>query len=251
MSIKNLLIIIFRYMGFIPYRFISKENFTRITQVLKPIENGHELIRIGAEKDGGYLLPNDLNGIQVCFSPGVANNWSFEKDLFRKFNIASFMYDGSVSKPNDLTEEHTFIEKYIGSSSFKNSVSISDVLNTDLKKFTGDLIAQIDIEGGEYFIFSTISESELLRFRIIVVEIHETDRWIQKRYFDEVIQPILDKIFTTHDLVHTHPNKLGGYFWFKGFKFSKVIELTLHRKDRAKFYGGYRKIPNVLDADNV
>ena len=251
MSIRNALIILFRYMGFFPYRFISKENSKRIIQILNPIDNGHELIRIGAEKDGGYLLPDDLNGVEVCFSPGVANNWSFEKDLFQKFNIASIMYDGSVSKPDDLTNEHTFYKKYIGSSSFKDFISISDVLNIDLKKFTGDLIAQVDIEGGEYSIFNTISESELLRFRIIVVEIHEIDRWIQKRYFDETIHLMLEKIFTTHDLVHSHPNNHGGYFRFKGYKFAKVVEITLHRKDRAKFYGGYREIPNILDADNV
>ena len=90
-----------------------------------------------------------------------------------------------------------------------------------------------------------------MRFRIIVVEIHEIDRWIQKRYFNEIISPLLDKIFTTHDLVHSHLNKNGGQFKFKGYKLPKVVELTLHRKDRAKFYGGYREIPNMLDADNV
>lgn len=251
MSIRNILIILSRYMGFFPYRFISEETFKDIIQVLKPIDNGHELIRIGAEKDGGYLVPDDINGVELCFSPGVANNWSFEDDLLKKFKVASVMYDGSVSKPENLTKEHTFYEKYIGSASFKNYISISDVLNTDFRKFTGDLIAQIDIEGGEYSIFNTISESELLRFRIIVVEIHEIDRWIQKRFFDETIHPMLDKIFTTHDLVHAHTNNHGGYFRFKGHKFPKVVEFTLHRKDRAKFYVGYRELPNILDSDNV
>jgi hypothetical protein len=250
-NIRNLLIIVFRFFGFFPYRFISKEETKKITQIIKPIDNGHELIRIGAAQDGGYLLPDDLAGIEICFSPGVANNWSFEKDLYNKFKIASVMYDGSVSKPVDLTNEHTFYKKFLGMSSFKNYISISDVLNIDLRKYTGDLIGQIDIEGGEYSIFNTISEKELLRFRIIVVEIHEIDRWIQKRYFDETIITLLDKIFTTHDLVHSHFNNHGGQFRFKGYKLPKVVELTLHRKDRAKSYGGYRVIPNVLDADNV
>lgn len=250
MFIKNLLTIIFRFFGFILYRFISKKETEKIFQALKPIYTGYELIRIGAAKDGGYLLPDDLSGIETCFSPGVGNNWSFEKDLYEKFGIASVMYDGSVCKPIDLTHEHTFYKKYIGMSSFKNCISISDVINIDLRKYTGDLLGQIDIEGGEYSIFNTISTKDLLRFRIIVVEFHEIDRWIQKRYFEEIISPLIDKIFTTHDLVHTHFNNYGGQFRFKGYKLPKVAELTLHRKDRAKFYGGYREIPNVLDADN-
>ena len=162
MNIRNLLIIIFRFFGFFPYRFISKEETKKIFQIIKPIDNGYKLIRIGAAKDGGYLLPDDLTGIEICFSPGVANNWSFEKDLYNKFKIASIMYDGSVSKPIDLTSEHTFYKKYIGMSTFKNYISISDVLNIDLRKYKGELLGQIDIEGGEYSIFNTISEKELL-----------------------------------------------------------------------------------------
>ena len=43
---------------------------------------------------------------------------------------------------------------------------------------------------------------------------------------------------------------MGGHLDIEVSK-PKVIELTLHRKDRAIQYGGFRKIPNVLDSDNV
>jgi hypothetical protein len=37
---------------------------------LHPIDSGVPLIRLGPDGDGGYLIPDDLNGIQYCFSPG-------------------------------------------------------------------------------------------------------------------------------------------------------------------------------------
>jgi len=46
---------------------------------LRPYTTDKELIRLGAEKDGGYLIPNDLAGIEACFSPGVGNEFNFEK----------------------------------------------------------------------------------------------------------------------------------------------------------------------------
>ena len=44
-----------------------------------PVKTEHELIRIGGSKDGGYLVPNDLSGIQACFSPGVSDLADFKK----------------------------------------------------------------------------------------------------------------------------------------------------------------------------
>lgn len=250
MSVRYLIIFISRIFGFYPSR-LSKNGIKAILELLTPIENGHKLIRIGGAKDGGYLLPDDLNGIDVCFSPGVASNWSFESDLFQKFTVPSVMYDASVDRPIGLPDVHVFYKKFIGASSFKNYISVENVVNIDLEKFAGDLIAQIDIEGGEYPLLNSISLETLLRFRVLVVELHELDRWIEKRYFHETISPILDKIASTHDLVHSHINNNGGVFSYRGYKAPKVIELTLHRKDRAIKYGGFRSIPNVLDSDNV
>jgi hypothetical protein len=250
MSVRNLIIFVSRFFGVYPSK-LSENGIKAILELLRPIDNGHELIRIGGTKDGGYLLPDDLIGVDACFSPGVASNWSFENDLFQKFAIPSVMYDASVDRPAGLPDVHVFYKKFIGASSFRNYISVTDVVSIDLEKYVGDLIGQIDIEGGEYPLLNSISLETLLRFRVLIIELHELDRWIEKRFFQETISPILDKIASTHDLVHSHINNNGGTFSYRGYKAPKVIEITLHRKERAIKYGGFRIIPNVLDSDNV
>jgi len=250
MSIRSLIILLTRFLGFYPSK-LSKTGIKAILELLKPVENGHKLIRIGGTKDGGYLLPDDLIGVDVCFSPGVADNWSFENDLFQKFNIPSVMYDASVDRPIDLPSIHLFYKKFIGASSFNNCISVEEIVHIDLKSYSGDLIAQIDIEGGEYSLLNSISIDTLLRFRVIIVELHELDRWIERRFFNENVAQVLEKVSQTHDLVHAHINNNGGTFRYRGHKAPKVIEITLHRKDRAMSYNGLRKIPHYLDSDNV
>ena len=39
------------------------------------------LLRIGGDSDGGYLLPDDLENISSCFSPGVSDIFDFEFTL--------------------------------------------------------------------------------------------------------------------------------------------------------------------------
>ncbi len=36
-----------------------------------PVKTEHQLIRLGADNDAGYLLPDDLKDISICFSPGM------------------------------------------------------------------------------------------------------------------------------------------------------------------------------------
>ena len=64
MSVRNLIIFISRFFGFYPSR-LSENGIKAILELLRPIENGHKLIRIGDAKDGGYLLPDDLIGVDA------------------------------------------------------------------------------------------------------------------------------------------------------------------------------------------
>jgi hypothetical protein len=71
---------------------------------LRPQDCGKDLIRIGGDGDGGYLLPDDLQGIQHCFSPGVGAVADFESHL-ASLNIRSFLADYSVdSLPTERPE---------------------------------------------------------------------------------------------------------------------------------------------------
>ena len=64
-----------------------------IDQLLSSIRDNYiniELIRMGGNGDGGYLIPNLMNEIDHCFSAGVSDIAHFEKELLEKYDINCF-----------------------------------------------------------------------------------------------------------------------------------------------------------------
>ena len=59
-------------------RRTQTQDLRELIRALHPAVPGRELIRLGPEGDGGYLLPDDLDGVQCCFSPGVSTESRFE-----------------------------------------------------------------------------------------------------------------------------------------------------------------------------
>ncbi len=59
------------------------------------IDPGIDLIRVGGDADGGYLIPDDLAGIEACFSPGVDTVATFERDMVAR-GIPCHLIDASV-----------------------------------------------------------------------------------------------------------------------------------------------------------
>lgn len=82
---------------------------------LRPHDCGVDLIRLGGAGDGGYLIPDDLEGIEYCFSPGVGKLSKFEDDLAER-HIRSYLADSSVDGPTVSRPEFTFDKKYLGAS---------------------------------------------------------------------------------------------------------------------------------------
>ena len=85
-----------------------------------------ELIRIGGEGDGGYLLPDNLRDITYCFSPGVSVIANFEKELSDKYNIKSFMIDASINKSPVSGLNFQFLQKYLASYTQDEFITLSD-----------------------------------------------------------------------------------------------------------------------------
>ena len=73
----------------------NRDKVLNLIRALRPVDCGIPLIRIGGNADGGYLVPDDLDGIEYCFSPGVNTVADFENDLADR-KIRSFLADLSV-----------------------------------------------------------------------------------------------------------------------------------------------------------
>ncbi|RVY54365.1 FkbM family methyltransferase [Helicobacter pylori] len=162
------------------------------------------------------------------------------------------MADKSVNEPilNIPKENYSFIKKFIGCTDNEDFITLDTWVNNS-QVGEGDLMLQMDIEGGEYLALISASDALLNRFRIIALEIHCLKYLWDNNYF-EIVQSALNKILKTHYCVHLHPNNCCAPHHHNGVSIVEVIECTFIRKDRVKHILGYRdEFPHPLDADNV
>ena len=70
---------------------------------LKPIKN-ENLIRVGSEKDGGYIVDSNLIKNNDCLlSLGMGDDWSFELDYLKKNDNGIInIYDHTINIFNFL-----------------------------------------------------------------------------------------------------------------------------------------------------
>lgn len=234
-------------------REAAASDVSEAVKMLVPVGSAPSLIRIGGDKDGAYLIPNDLAGIAACFSPGTDTKIAFERELAQKFGIRSLMCDGSVDASRlDLIEgmnvfKKVWLRDFDDSTTYSLNgwVELSDVPQDK------DLILQIDIEGGEYAALLYTSQSVLKRFRIIAMEIHLLDQLDDTRFLNLNYMPLMQKLTSIFDLVHAHPNNCHSAIEISGILVPPVMELTFLRKDRNLGTKQKSLLPHPLDIVNV
>jgi hypothetical protein len=208
----------------------------------------HRLIRIGPKSDGGYVIPDDLQKIGMCISPGSGSVAEFETGLL-DFNIKSILIDKDMKgKPGQLPRDSRFLNKFVSGYDSENTISLNSLV--EMAETKNDLILQMDIEGSEYKALSSISVDNLNRFRIMIIEFHYTFDWIFKHNWDWMYEEIFTTLLKNHCVVHTHPNNTGGYFYHAGVKYPNIVEITFLRRDRIKQLGEKIFASHELDFDN-
>jgi hypothetical protein len=213
-----------------------------------PIRTEHELVRIGGDADGGYLVPNDLEGVGVCFSPGVAATCDFEEDCARR-GIRSFMADYSVDGPPTSNPLFRFEKKYLGSRDDQIFTTLESWIERSAPG-TQDMLLQMDIEGGEYPVLLSTSRATLKRFRTIVVEFHSLELLAERSGF-RLIDLAFARLTADFDVVHAHVNNCTAIQKYKGFELPPVMEFTFHRKDRSHKRVPATHFPHPLDRGNL
>ena len=192
-------------------------------------DSNYELIRIGCNNDGGYLIPNILDEIEFCFSAGVGNKSYFEDHLLN-FNIKSFLADKTV----DYVGRHDFTKKNLNCFNDTNNITLESWVNQKIEDKTNNkLLLQMDIEGSEIEVLYEASPSLLNRFKLIVIEFHHFNNLVDSLGL-KIYSDIFDKVLKTHYIVHIHSNNESEVLNINNNNIANLQEITFINKKNVK-----------------
>lgn len=226
----------------------GRDDVEALLRRMRPVNTGHALVRVGGEGDGGYLVPDDMAGVEACFSPGVANTATFELEMARR-GIPSFMADYSVEGPPEAHPMFRFERKFLGPREDERHVTLDGWVGR-CAPGTGDLVLQMDIEGAEWEVLLATADATFGRFRMMVLELHDVQRaW--ERGGLSLMRAALGRLEGRFVVAHVHPNNRGGVVRRCGLNVPPLVEVTWLRRDRVRGGEGWGCVPHPLDRPNV
>lgn len=230
-------------------RRIPRHELAALIESLHPVDAGIELIRLGPDGDGGYLVPDDLDGIEYALSPGVSDESGFEAALAAR-GIRVFLADYSVDGPAESNPLFSFDKKYVGCLENEQFMTLDGWKQARAPGYAGDLLVQMDIEGGEFETIMNLSPMLLQQIRIFIIEFHYLHQLWNKPWF-RLVSRVFEKLLGTHTVVHIHPNNCCGSFTSRGLTLPRIAEFTFLRNDRVRTRRYRSDFPHVLDRENV
>ena len=217
---------------------------------LWPVHTGHELIRIGRSGDGGYLVPDCLQGIAACLSPGTGHDVALEEEIYEKFGIVSLLCDPDHERPSELNKNLFYDRLSLcgGITSDKNSITMNEWLNKHNHSHSFPLMLSMDIEGGEYDVIESLTEEDLCKFRIVTMELHGLDNL-------DVANRLIEKMQKFFDIVHIRPNnacKMQISIDSSIYSYYHALDITFLTKHMRKFAPmRVKSLPSPLDENHV
>jgi hypothetical protein len=227
----------------------DRNKIASLMRSLWPIDGGKALIRLGPDGDGGYLVPDDLDGIVACFSPGVSIISGFERDCAEK-GMEVFMADRSVVQVADQHERFSFTRKFVGVTRNDDFMTFDNWVKSSIPDSDEDFVIQMDIEGFEYETILNMSDELMSRCRIFVVEFHNLNQ-LWNEHFYRIASRVFEKILQTHSCVHIHPNNDRPSLSMNGLTIPPLMEFTFLRNDRIGDSVNANIFPHALDRDCV
>jgi hypothetical protein len=216
---------------------------------LRPVDMDLDLIRLGSEHDGGYVIPENLDSIKLNISPGCNSVWQFEKDLYLRFGIPSILLDKPEAKPDNLFPPTTFLPFWVGTYDDTETLRIDSLVEQlflgSLKMYDSNgqvislkegednaLMMQMDIENAEWNVLSSLSKETLNLFKVLVIEFHNLRYAKNYLIFKTLYQPVIAKLLESFSVINANGNNNCSTFQLgdKNIHFPDTVELTLVKK---------------------
>lgn len=205
-------------------------------------------VRIGNAGDGGYILPDDLEGLHGVISIGVGHDVSFDHH-FAEQGVQVYQYDHTVLEPPTSHPNFHFHRKGWAAQGAEDMVSLAQMMAENELNDSYDLILKFDIESAEWAALESCTDELLAHFRIMTFELHSLCLLTEPANLDLFLRR-LALLTRQHTPIHLHANNHGDYRIIEGIPVPDVIELTLLRNDRDHFVASTEPIPGPLDIPN-
>jgi hypothetical protein len=215
--------------------------------LLKPYDVDVPKVRVGAARDGGYVMAQLESGSDLL-SFGIANDVRFEKEMAMKKHRC-FMYDHTIDILPDRHDNFNFFRRGICGVGQQTHELLTLEDNMRTLNLSERLLLKIDVEGAEWGVFSTVPDEILCRFDQIVGEFHwlfELENELFRTTFCEAMTR-LNRYFT---LFHVHANNCRRVDFVKGFPVADVLELSFVNTSLIRRRPSQTVYPTTLDLAN-
>ena len=194
-----------------------------------------ELVRVGSDNDGGYVMANRFFDGGIAYSFGIGNDVSWDMSMASK-GYEIYMYDHTIEGlPHDNSRFHF---NKMGISNKREPDDCLDTLENYIKRNKhGDrtnMILKMDVEGAEYGFMDAVEEATLKQFDQIMFELHSLNK---KENVKNVLE-FFSKISATHQLVNVHVNNYSDVFFVDEAVYPDTIEVTYLNKLNYRFVEG-------------
>ncbi|MGJ0118451.1 hypothetical protein ACQ7HM_04515 [Williamsia sp. MIQD14] len=212
------------------------------------VDPGVPIIRVGPDDDGGYLLPDDLEGIVASFSPGVADEIGFDVSIADR-GIPVHMIDASVPGLPVAHPAIDFEPLFLGARTVGRWTTLEDWVERRAPG-DGDVMLQMDIEGHEWGVLAAATDAVLSRVRILAIEMHDLHHLSSPSGF-AMIDAAFRRLNEHFQLVHVHQNNNEYPVPYAGFSLHPVVEATWLRRDRVHAAVRRESLTHPLDKVNA
>ncbi|HEY7299492.1 MAG TPA: tetratricopeptide repeat protein [Xanthobacteraceae bacterium] len=219
--------------------------FARMLEPKKAL--GYEKVRVGRDRDGGYVLIEDFSQIDGAFSFGIKDDASWDLDIAQR-NIRVHQFDHTVDR---APAEHALLEFHklrIAEADAPDAACLDTLVDKLLANAQRALL-KVDIEGDEWDMLGAASPRSLVRFTQIACEFHELGRLTNPVWYGRFFA-VIEKLKEQFEIVHVHGNNYMPFMCMANVLLPATLEVTFANRRHYQFGETNEIFPTPLDRPN-
>jgi hypothetical protein len=226
------------------------EQFRAFLRHLQPHDvPGSHKIRMGAERDGGYVMLDDFGPARNALSLGIGSDVSWDSDMAaRGFQV--FQYDPTVAGSPKANPRFLFHRtRVVGRPEAPGDVTLPAIMGRPELATDQEVIAKIDIEDAEWDVLARTDRASLMRIRQLAVELGEIRRFVEPEW-RAMMMAAVTNLASTHACIHIHGNNWGPFTVVGGIPFPNYVEVTFVRRTDYALIPSSATFPMEIDRPN-